>query len=221
MCMEREKYQILKELALEFKSSKDPAIFKKILVKVDRLLLQTIHRARRAKPYLKKVDLQDLYQIAVIGLYNALSKVKEDEEGSKLVYKIIRYIGNEIAKFNKTTNRIVFPRSIEDVSFQVHLCSTDRAQDLVHQIENKLTDNTRVYKNLEMEDIRDRFLILLKDEVLSYEEFGMFVMRFVDGMKYKDIAKQFSISYVTVSKKIEDTLNRIRWEWRRRGWEEI
>lgn len=216
-----EKYQVLKELALEFESSRNPDIFERIVEKVDRLLLQTIYRLRRAKPYLKKVEMQDLYQTSILGLHKALLKVKEDEPGTKLVYKIIRYVGNEIAKFNKTTSKIVFPRSIEDVSFQIHLCSTDRAQDLVYQIENELTDNTAVYKNLEMEGIRDRFSILVESGVLSFEEFEMLVMRFVDGMKYKDIAKQFGGSYDTVSKRIENVLNRMRYEFRRRGWDGI
>jgi len=221
MCME--KYQILKELALKFVSSKDPLIFAKIVKRVEKLLLYTIYKARRTKPYLKKVELQDLYQTAVIGLYRALLKVKEDEPGSKLVYKITRYVGNEIAKDNKRTDKITVPYSIADVAFQVHLYFTDmpQFQEHISQIENKLVEDAVVYKNLEMEFIRERFSKLLEDEVLSFEEFEMLVMHFVDNKTYKDIAKQFGYSHVTVSKRTNNTLNKLRFEFRRRGWEGI
>lgn len=218
-----EKYQTLKELALEFVWNKDPSTFLKILKKVDRLLLYTIHKDRKGKPYLKKVELQDLYQTAVIGLYKALLKVKEDEPGSKLVYKITRYVGNEIAKNFKKTNRITFPFSIADIAFQVHLYSADMPQSWKHisQIEDKLIEEDVVYKNLEMEFIRERFLKLIEEGVISFEEFEMLNLRFVDGMTYMDMKKHFGASHVTISKKIEDALNRLRYEFRRRGWESI
>ena len=41
----------------------------------------------------------------------------------------------------------------------------------------------------------------------------------VNNITYKDIAKLFDTSQPTVSRKIRDALNRIRWEFRRRGWE--
>jgi len=221
--MDIEKYQILKELALEFAKNKDPLIFAKIAARVEKLLFYTIHKNRRAKPYLKKVELEDLYQTAIIGLYRALLKVKEDEPGSKLVYKIIRYVGNEIAKCAKRKDKITFPFSIAKVAFQVHLYSVDMPQswNFVNQIENILVENTLVYKNLEMEFVRERFLKLIEEETISVEEFEMLVMRFVDDMTYNDIAKQVGGSYVTVSKRIKDTLNKLRYEFRRRNWEGI
>jgi len=219
--MDTEKYQVLKELALEFVNSKDPSILEKIIKKVDKLLFYTIYKARRSKPYLKKVELQDLYQTAIIGLYRALLKVKEDEPGSKLVYKIGRYTGNEIAKDYKRTDKVTFPFSIADVDFQVHLYSVDMPQSWKHisQIEDKLVEDTLVYKNLEMKFIRERFLKLIEEEIISFEEFEMLVLRFVEGMTYTDIARQFGTSQVTISKKIGDALNRLRYEFRRRGWE--
>ena len=221
--MKTENYPVLKELALKFKSSGDPVVFEKIIVKVEKLLLLTIHRARKAKPYLKRVELEDLFQIAVLGLYRALSKVKEEEPGSKLLYLITRYVGNEIAKCYKSTNRVLFPFSVSKTAFQMHLCFIDmpQSQEYIDQIENRLIENALVYKNLEMEFIRERFSKLLEEGVFSSEEFEMIGMRFIDDMTYVDIAKQFGCSNIVVSKKINDVLNRIRWEFRRRGWEGI
>ena len=90
-----EDYQILKELALEFESSRDPAIFATILIRVEKFLIYTINKAKKAKPYLKRVDKGDLYQISIMGLHKALLKFKKDEPGGKLFYKISRYVNNE------------------------------------------------------------------------------------------------------------------------------
>lgn len=219
--MQERDYRLLKDLALEFIHSRDPAIFIAIVLKVDRLLLYTIHKARKSKPYLRKVELQDLYHDAIVGLYMALLKFKADEPGSKLIYKITRYITNEIAKGNRRTSRVAFPFSVEEVTFQVHLYYSDmpRAGVYTNQIADRLTDRTPVYKNLEMEFTRDRFTKLIEEDVISLEEYEMLTMHCVNDMTYKNIAKQFGISQPTVSRKIENALNRLRYEFRRRGWE--
>lgn len=218
-----EDYQILKELALEFESSRDPAIFATILIRVEKFLFSIIHKAMRCKPYLRKIELQDHYQTAVLGLYKALLKVKKDEPGSKLIYKIRRYVNNEIAKCNRKTNKVSFPFSVADIAFQVHLHSADMPQSegYIGQIENKLVERGLVYKNLELEFVRERFSKLIEEDVLSFEEFEMLVMRFVNEMTYKDIAKQVGTTSITVSKKIENTLNILKFEFRRRNWENL
>lgn len=216
-------YQLLKELALEFVDNRNPSILIAILLKVDKLLLYTIHKARKSKPYLRKVEIQDLYHDAIVGLYVALLKVKEDEPGSKLIYKITRYVTNEIAKHNRRTNKVAFPFSVADIAFQVHLYSSDMPQSGVYisQIEDRLAEKTPVYKNLESEFTRERFIKLIEEDVISFEEFKMLVMYFVNDMTYKDIAKQIGCSGATVSRKIESVLNRLRYEFRRRGWEGV
>lgn len=222
-----EKYRTLKQLALEYAGSKDPIIFMKIIRHTERFLLRTIYRARRVKPYLKKAEMQDLYQTAIIGLHKALLKVDRNEPGSKLLYKISRYVGNEISNYNRATYKLTFLLRKEDISFQVHLDRSCKdkstwlyASDVsINQLAEKLVETTPVYKNLELEDIRECFSKMLEEEVINLEELKMISMRFVEGMYYKDIAKQFGLSRITVSKRITKALNRLRYEFRRRGWE--
>lgn len=219
--MHERDYRLLKELALEFVDGKDSSIFLEILLKVDNLLLYTIYKARKSKPYLRKVELQDLYQDAIVGTYKALLKFRKEEPGSKLIYKITRYITNEIAKHYKRTNKVAFPFSVSDIAFQVHLYFSDlpHLEMYINQIENKLVEKTPVYKKLELEFMRDRFTKLIEEDVISPEEYDMLIMHCVNNITYKDIAKLFDTSQPTVSRKIRDALNRIRWEFRRRGWE--
>jgi len=214
-------YQLLKELALEFVDSKSQSIFIAIIQKVDNLLLYTINKARIAKPYLRKVELQDLYHDAIIGTYYGLLKTKKNEPGSKILYWITRYISNELSKHYKPTKRIVFPFEVESVAFQVHLYLSDMAHQEIYlnQLKNNLSEEVSVFKNLESEFVRERFAKLIEEDVISSEEFMMLNMYFVDGMRYKNIAKQFGTSQPTVSRKIKNALNRLRYEFRRRGWE--
>ena len=220
MMWERD-YQLLKDLALEFIRNRNQSTFIAIALKVDKFLLYSIYKARLCKPYLKKVELQDLYQDAIVGLYNALLKFKEEEPGSKLLYKICRYVNNEIALHYRRTDKVVFPFSIGDVTFQIHLYFSDMTQSdsYISQMKTKLSDEVLPYKNLELEFTRERFAQLIEEDVISTEEFKMLTMYFVNGMTYKTIAKEFDTSLVTVSRKIKNALNRLRYEFRRRSWE--
>lgn len=215
-------YRLLKQLSLEFVSNKDPDVFIKAAVLVDKWLFYIIHEARRARPYLRKVEMDDLYQDAVLGLYAAILKTRDDEPGSKIIYRIWRYVNNEITKQNKRTNKVSFPFAIGDIAFQVHLYASDMSQSkvFINQIEDKLSSNISVCKNLEAEDIKEKFRLLIAEDVISFDEFMMVTMHVVEGTAYKVIAKEFGTSIATVSRKIKNALNRMRYEFRARGWEE-
>ncbi len=214
-------YEYLKELALIFKESQNQETFMKIVELVNRLLYKLVHKARRSKPYLKRVDIQDLYSTALLGLFKAVLKVKEDQPGIKLISDIVGYVGNEIAKDNKKTNKVTFPFSIAEVALQVHLYSNDmpQSQKYLYQIENKLVDSEPVYKELEMNFLRDRFETLIAEGIISFEEFEMLTMRFVNDMSFEEIAIQMEGSDVNAAAIIESTLNKLRYEFRKRDWD--
>ncbi len=216
-------HRLLKNLSHKFVASNDPDIFIGIAVLVDKLLFYTIHRARRAKPYLRKVDINDLYQDAILGLYAALRSIKEDEPGSKIVYRIVRYVNNELVKQYRRIRRgrVVFPFDVGLVAFQVHLYASDmvRSAAFIRQIEDKLSTNTPVYANLELEIVEEKYKLLIKEGVISQDEFVMITMKYVDGLPGRVIAKHFGVTIATVLRKIENALNRLRYEFRVRGWE--
>lgn len=195
-------HQALKDLALKYEANGDPRVFVMILIKVDGLLRYLIRKIRRSRPYLCNVEFSDLYQTAVVGLYRAVAKVKVDEHGSKLVYNITRYVANEIINVYKD-------RSGHRSSIPFEIAA-----------QQELVDTIKVYEDLEWEFIRERFYKLIDDGVISLEEFDMITHHFVQGITYKDIARQVGSSTDTISKKVRDSLNRIRYEFRRRNWEE-
>lgn len=226
MSANNENHKYLRDLTTEFRSSNNPATFEEILKIVDKLLLYVIYGARRSKPYLRKVGLQDLYHTAVLGLHQALGTVKDDEPGSKIIYRIVRYVQNEIGKDNKhnRTNKVSFPFSIADISFQVNLHSFDMAHSgkFISQIEKLLiASDSSVCRSLEGEFTRDRFAKLIEEGIITSQEFEMLCMHYVYGMSFTDIAGQMDSTVSTISRKIEKVLNRLRFEFRRRNWEGI
>lgn len=200
--MSEGEHQYLKELVLRYVSTEDPAIFKDILIKVDKLLLYTIYEVRRSLPRFREIDIQDLYQDAVVGMHKGLLKVRANEPDTKVLYWITRNIKDELLKRNCRKLK-KSPQVFEKIAAE------------------KLIDKTSVYKNQELEVIRQRFWELIDEGVLSLNEFQMLSMRIVQDMTYGDIAKQFESTRPTISRKIADLLNRLRYEFRRRGWEDI
>lgn len=222
MTTEDNHHQLLKDLVFDFKREKKTKVFNEIVKIVNKLLYSVIHKARRNRPYLKKVDIKDLYQDTILGLYQALDTVKEDEPGSKIIYKIVRYAYNAIGKNNKKSNKVTFPFSVADVAFQIHLYCADMSHSrrFITQIEEILVENVMVYAELESGHIRNRFSKLIKEDIISIDEFTMISMYYVNELTYSQIAQQFGISITTVSRKITKALNRLRFEFRRRNWED-
>ncbi|MHA1302500.1 MAG: hypothetical protein ACTSPI_02215 [Candidatus Heimdallarchaeaceae archaeon] len=202
--MNVEKHQMLKTAALLYVESRDPAVFLRIINKVDRLLKYNIHRLIYVRPYLRSVEFQDLYQTAIIGLYYAVLKTKEEEPGSKLIYNIVRYISNEVIKKYKG-------RPYDKLS-------TTSFEQTVAQ---NLVDTVEVYKDLEIKFNLERIVKLTKEDVISFEELQLLCMRFSQGMTYKNMAIWAGVSRITVTKKVENAVHRLRYEFRRRGWEMI
>ncbi|MHA1883048.1 MAG: sigma-70 family RNA polymerase sigma factor [Candidatus Thorarchaeota archaeon] len=192
--------QVLKRLALEYKSSRKQSAFCKILKRVEGLIIHTIVKFLSKRTYLQGVDLQEYYNAAVLGLYNALNTVKESESGDQLIARFVVYMRDEMTKVSSET--------VKKSAF--YTLSRDDA-----------VSEESVYRNLESEFLRERFQKFIDDGVISSEEFNLLVMKFVDEMTYKDIAKEVNRTYTWVSTRISNSLNRIRWELRRRGFEEV
>jgi RNA polymerase sigma factor (sigma-70 family) len=164
---------------------------------------------------LEKLESEDFYNAAIIGLYRAVLKVKEEETENILVSKIIFYTNIEIAHWAKKPREKPFSSSsIEDnvekwPPWVVGVWSGGCAKQFYDE---------PMHENLEREFVWDRFEKLVKEGVLETEDFNLLVMRFVEDLTYRDIAKIVGYSSKTVSRKIESIMCRIRWEWRRRRW---
>jgi len=192
--------QILKKLALEYKQTHEQVIFCKILKRIEGLIIHTIVKFLSVRPHLQGVDLQEYYNSAIVGLHNALNTVKESENEDQLIARFIAYMKDEMLKISSET--------VKRKAFYV-----------VSKVD--VVSEESIYRDLECEFLRERFQKLIADEVISFEEFNLLVMKFVNDMTYKDIAKKVGRNYQWVSITINNSLNRIRRELRRQGLEEI
>jgi len=193
-------YQVLKDLALQYKETNDPKLFLAILEKTTKLQFYLVRKIRKSHPHLRGVEFDDFIQTSVLGIHRALQTVKEGEAASRVVSRMEAYVKNEILKLYKK-------RSIKRSPFYEYLCGTD---DL----------DKRVEKDLELDDIRRRFSCLIKDKVISLEDFDILVLRFVDQKPFRVISKVIGKPESTVYFRIKSLINKVRFEFRRRGWDE-
>jgi len=208
--------QKLKELALQYQSSKDPTIFKKILLRMDRLLLSIARRAIIKKSIKKEVE-QDVYHATVLGLYKAILKVQEDEPENILVSKIIFYANSEINSWNKEPKE----KSFSSLSIEGDMEEWPpwtRGVWSGGEVKKFYSDPN--LDNLERESIWVRLGKLVEEEVLTAEEYDLIVMKFVKNMSYKNISVKMRCREETISRKIQKVLNRLGFEFRKRGWKD-
>lgn len=210
-------HQRIKELALEYKDSKSSSIFREILIWTEKLLTGIISRAVRKKPYLEKLEEQDCYHAAILGLHKAILKVKEEEPSGILISRIIFYVDSEVTCWGKPSREK--PLSSLDIldeeewpPWVMGIWSGGKAKQFY---------NEPIYKNLESEFVRDIFKKLIEEKVISFKDFELLIMREVNEMTYEEIAEQVGYSTTGIRRKIKMILDKLRSEFRKRGWEDV
>lgn len=210
--------QEVKRLALIYRGNRDPHVFTQILVVVHELLKNLVMKALRGKPHLRRMEPQDLYHAAILGLYKAILKVEEKETGGILVSRIIFYAGNEILSWGRV------PR-IKPFSSFLNVLNVEEWPPWVMGIWSGGKVKQPYYESthggIESKFVRDGFTKLIEEGVLSTEDFDLLVMRVVNGMKYKEIAKQIGCSISGASIRVTAILNKLRYEFRKRSWDDV
>lgn len=198
-------HQVLKRLAFEYRDAlgeERALIFRKILRRIDNLVLYQARKFLFVRSQLKDVDLQELYDIAIVGLYKGLESIKEEETGAVLQARLIAYMKSELKQAIRSMG--IKRKGVQKV------------------ISTRLTvvPEETVWQELESEFLRKRFQKLIVDDVISSEELNLLTMRYVHGIRIKEIAERVGRTPWWVGKAVKDICNRIRWEWRRQGWED-
>ncbi len=168
-----------KELFLEFQKTKDPKLFEMLLLKYDRFIIFSIHKFKKSHFCLMGEDLQDLYQVSIIGFYKAILSVRPHHRVDKLNFRISSYIKKELRmaydyKKKKAKSKITW----ED-------------------------DPIKKYQE-EMQDIS--LNVIIATMVLTEKERQMLKMRYVEERTLLEIAKEFSMSKMGVSNMIKRIL---------------
>jgi RNA polymerase sigma factor (sigma-70 family) len=207
----------LKDLAIRFRDSGDSDIFRRILQRISQLLGSIVYNIQRKRPQLKRMEKQDLYHAAIIGLYKAVLKVKEEEIEDYLVNGIIASANHEIIKWGKNPREKSFSSSFIEDNIEEW---PPWAKGVWSGGHVKQFYDEPVYKDLECEFVRDRFKKLIEEGVIEEEDFKILTMRVVENMTYANIAKKVGVSHQGVGRRVKRTLGKIRSEFRKRGWED-
>lgn len=187
---------ILKELVLEYQQTQNPVLFERILKRVDKLLLRTIHSVVRNKPYLAKIELRDLYHTSIIGLSRAIKTTKLDEESKKVVARVVAYV--------KATIYVEFPLNSFNQFFNFVELPEDGASYGIGVKEKKAEED--VYLGAELGLLRSVYKDMVMEGLLSDKDLLLLYKRFVEGKFYEDIGKEVGCSFEKVRMDIKKIL---------------
>jgi len=192
--MDNTSCEILKDLVLIYQETKEPLIFDKILRRIDKLVIFILYKCKQKYYQLHKVEFSDLYQSAIVGVYRGIQTAKETESGGEIQARIISYMILEMKSGYVT-----------------------KAKKLFSSEKNKVVLGESVYNSLQIQD----FINLIKKLVLcgrvDKKGFELIKLRYLEGMKVKDIAELLKTTSPYVSQKIQDTLCQIRVAFRLKG----
>jgi RNA polymerase sigma factor (sigma-70 family) len=173
----------------EFQQTGGSEEFLKVLFLIERLILRMIHQERRKSYSLNRLDLEDLYQIGVISLYEALAKFRIELSS---IYSLPRYLQGYLKKnlwkYAKAENRYI-------------CCGLQIGRFVKSNTCHQAADKQREHRQREWL-IEDALRRLKEGKGLSTEDEAMLKMRYEEGLKYKEIAEKAGRSEECVKKRV-------------------
>ena len=177
-------------MVLQYQQTKDPVVFGKILKRVDALIIRVISSLKKRTLYIKDVELEELYQIGILGVYAATKTSPTSEKAEKFPLRIASYIESNI--------RLVFEyRSKKEVINQEKFNDKDFCFE---------KDNL----SIEFFDLLDIMTQMYIRKQLSYDEVKLLYDRFFKQQSFASLEHSYGISHEWIRLKIIKILRRIR-----------
>jgi RNA polymerase sigma factor (sigma-70 family) len=198
--------EVLRDLVTEYQPTRSPIVFEKILMRVDKLLLKTLHMMIKSRPYLATVGAEDIYQTEIVGLYRALDTVLPTEDGGHIVARIIAYIRAEVKKDYpyRHYGKVKLFSEIEDEEGQI--CCTGQILTSKQKEWFEGVPDDRVENNAEFSLLFERISELVNSGKLTYEHLGLLKKHFFDGKTTKEIAQEKGCSRQNIEKQLNKVL---------------
>jgi hypothetical protein len=181
--------QITREQVLEYRKTSNPIIFAQLLKRLDGLLLHTIFKLKRNKSYLKRIEEQDLYHTAILGLHDAIRSMPEIEPVDDFPMRVISYIKSNIRKEFARWGRKEFlggnltDFAVEDINL------------------NRFPLQYDVQRLLEK---------MVSQKLLESHELELLTERLIQGRYHKEIAEKKGILPQTASRQFSRCLAKVR-----------
>jgi DNA-directed RNA polymerase specialized sigma24 family protein len=187
--------QVIHDKILDFQATEDKDIFEHILIRVDNLVMHTVHLCRTKCPHLLGEDLDALYQTALLGLYKAIKSYPSFEDPDRVLARLSAYMRQEIRS-----------------SFPYRVLSDDYIES-----QDQFVSEETVYADLDFQMLEEFLSRLVEQEIVSQQELDLIVARYKNEIPCSMLAATHDLSEATVRTKIHDGLTRIRFQLRKRG----
>ena len=175
----------IKEKILEFKQTKDPALFAMLLLRFDLFAVYVCHKFKRKYIFLANVPLEDLYHTAIIAVYKSFVSMPDDWKVDLILQRVKSYIKCEF-----TT---LFKDKVAMRSYSLERYDSNHQETISAQVLRNKIDCYVILNSL-AED--DRILI---------------VKKVMDGWTYEELRQEYGgISKQSLSKRVQKILKKIR-----------
>lgn len=183
--MNEYKHKILKDFVTLWKSGENKEFyFKKILERIDKLIVYKVGKLTLQYAVLLNVESQDLYNTAILGVYRALDSVKDTDDGARIQARILSYIKEEIRKTYMQHRKEIVTNSLTGK-------------------EDNMASKEPEFTSLECDELKDTVNELIANFKMPKEDFEIFVEHTINNVSYKEIAKKLRIHYTTVANRIK------------------
>jgi len=189
LLLQNSRNEVVKELSLEYQRTGDSITFEKILKRVDNLVVFIILQEKKRCSFLRRVDLQELYQVAILGLVKAIKSLPSDENSNRMPARFKSYIRAELVKSFLKQDREA--KGLLDKNWLGSLCSKYGSSD-----------------DVEIE-IRDILQVAKRKGILTDDEYDILIHRFFRGEILKVVAINCHLSEPTIRKRINRALKKL------------
>jgi len=189
--------EILRKLVYEYQKTHSREAFEGILKRVDWLVVYVVNNLRRRFFYYGNISFVELYQTAIVGVGEALLSVKKNEDGDKIVARIISYIKAAIKRTFKP------PKEISGGGICEKYLESSSEEDMSRMI-----------------DIID----FCKVEIFNYlnpQEKELLYKRFFKSMTYVEISKTSDCKKGGVRLRVVKILKKLRFRLSKKDMEDL
>lgn len=159
-----------------------------IVAMVDGLVLRVVYHMLRSYQGVVDVDFDDLYQMGMMGVIRAMGSLPEDFDENEIRMRVVAYVKSEIRSQFKSSRRNL-----------AYKCS----------IMNRVSFVSDAPMHLHVE-VKELFNVLIKEHVMSREEFYFLYHRFVEEMPVRELSVMYGKPIACIHKWEQQILQRLR-----------
>lgn len=192
----------LKELVLQYKIDNNSDTLLLILDHLEKLITSTVKRAMtRWRGKLLWNDFRDLYHAAILGITHSITLLDASVPAEKYVSRMVGHMRVEIRKAMTREYR----------------WSKAKADGKVAVLPTYISMEEEMNDEIESDDIKGLLFDMVKDDILSLDEYNLLVWIYFDHIPKPEVAKRFGIKRHTLYYRERRLLCRLGHQFRIRG----